>query len=73
MWLLKELERFTTINVTEAQRDWTDKWAPKIVEQVKLETTSCSAASISCAQMMALGKKKLYNKTLITLDTQGGN
>ena len=71
MQLLKELERFTTINVTEAQRDWTDKWAPKIVEQAKLET-SCSAASISCTQMMALGKK-LYNKTLITLDAQGGN
>jgi len=72
MQLLKELERFTTINVTEARRDWTDKWAPKIVEQAKLETTSCSAASISCTQMMALGKK-LYNKTLITLDAQGGN
>ena len=70
MQLLKELERFTTINVTEARRDWTDKWAPKIVEQAKLETTGCSAASISCTQMMALGKK-LYNKTLITLDAQG--
>ena len=59
MQFLKELKRFTTINVTEAWRDWTDKWAPKTDEQVKLET-SCSAASISCAQMMALGKK-LYN------------
>ena len=72
MQLWKELERYTTINVTEARRDWTDKWAPKIVEQAKLETTSCSAVSISCAQMMALGKR-LYNKTLIILDTQGGN
>ena len=69
MQLLKVLERFTTINV--ARRDWTDKWVPKIVEQAKLET-SCSAVSISCAQMMALGKR-LYNKTLITLDAQGGN
>ena len=40
-------------NQRHGSTDWTDKWAPKIVEQAKLET-SCSAASISCAQMMAL-------------------
>lgn len=68
----KELERFTTINITESRREWTDKWVPKIVEQAKLETMSCSAASISCAQVIALGKR-LYNKTLTTLEVQGSN
>lgn len=69
MQLLKELERFTTCNTTESKRDWADKWAPKIVEQARLETTTCSAASISCAQVIALGKR-LYNKKLITLELE---
>ena len=68
----KTLERFTTCNTTESKRDWADKWAPKIIEQARLETTTCSAASISCAQVIALGKR-LYNKTVITLEAQCSN
>ena len=58
--------------ILPSQRDWADKCAPKIVEQARLETTTCSATSISCAQVIALGKR-LYNKTLITLEAQGSN
>ena len=72
MQLLKELERFTSCNTSESKRDWADKWAPKIIEQARLETTTCSAASISCAQVIALGKR-LYSNTLITLEAQGSN
>ena len=71
MQLLKELERFILCNTTESKRDWADKWVPKIVEQARLETT-CSAASISCAQVIALCKR-LYNKKIITLEAEGIN
>ena len=37
---MKELERFTTINVTQMKREWAEKWVPNSFEQAKLAATT---------------------------------
>ena len=54
MQLLKEI---TTANIDESKREWAKKWAPKILEQVKLEArTSTTIMSRACGEVISVGK-----------------
>ena len=55
MQLLKELDRITTVNIDESKREWAEKWAPKILEQAKLEARTSTTMSGACGEVISVG------------------
>ena len=62
--LLKELERITSLDLTEAAEEWEMKWAPKIIHQFKLEAETCSRTKNSYAEINSQGTLLLYEYLL---------